>query len=168
MPSSLTAKLSQLKFPPVCVVCMSSAVREYELEKIFTYGRRSHTVRMKVPMCDTHAEAASFKGPAEKFMGNFAIIGGILCGFFAATLLIMRWVGQVGIVAKIFGGALFGVGTFIIIWWVVTASIAPLFATPQSKEARSAVQIAMYWPKDEIVRLNIKNDRLAELIQKAN
>jgi len=168
MPGSMNAKLSQLKFPPTCVVCMSPAANHHEIEKTFNYGRRSYTVKVKVPMCDSHAEAARFKGPVEKIVNGLAVFGGISLGIIAAILLFIRWVGEVSIIAKIFGSGLFGFGAFIIFWWITTASIAPFFATPQSKEARNAVQIGMYWPKDKIVRLDFENEQLAEMVRGFN
>ncbi len=47
-------------------------------------------------------------------------------------------------------------------------AIAPRFAVPESKEARNAVRITHYWPKDKFVRLAFENEQLAEIVQKAN
>jgi hypothetical protein len=52
------------------------------LKKIFSYGRRLSTIKISVPLCDPHFEAASFKGTAEKLVGKLAVIGGILAGLF--------------------------------------------------------------------------------------
>jgi hypothetical protein len=59
-------------------------------------------------------------------------------------------------------------GAFAIFWWIVSASIAPLFASSHSKEARNAVRITGYWPQNQIVQLEFIHESLAELLQKTN
>lgn len=168
MSQTLDVSLPDVKFPSACVVCLSPAAKMYTIEKMFTYGRRSYTVKVPVPMCGQHFEAASTKSPAEKFVDGLAVYGGILVGLLVATIGFMRWEGDVNIIGKLFGSGLFGFGGFIIFWWITSASIAPIFAAPDSKEARNAVQIAFYWPQNKIVRLEFKNNSLAEMVQKEN
>ena len=93
---------------------------------------------------------------------------GILFGLFVAFIGFARWEGNVNTIGKLFGSGLFGFGGFAIFWWITSASIAPIFATPEAKEARNAVQIAFYWPQNKVVRLEFKNKSLAELVQKEN
>jgi len=166
MAKTLDVPLSDIRFPSACVVCLSPSAKKYTLEKTFTYGRRSYTVKVPVPMCDQHFEAASYKGPAEKLINGLAVYGGIVIGIFVAILLFTRWEGDVNIIGKLFGSGLFGFGGFIIFWWITSASIAPLFAAKESKEARSALQIAFYWPQNKVVRLAFKNETLAEMVHK--
>src|SRR5689334_20251953 len=118
MSKTFDVALSQIKFPSICVVCMSPAAKSYELQKTFTYGRRSYTVKVSVPMCDLHFEAASFKGTAEKLVGTLGTIGGILAGLFAAIILIFRWqgTGEGNIILNLFAGGVFGIGIFLIVW----------------------------------------------------
>jgi hypothetical protein len=147
---------------------MSPASKQYTLEKIFSMGRRSYTVKVNVPMCDRHFEAASFKGTAEKLVGTLAVIGGILAGLFAAIGLFLRWVGEGNIILKLFAGGVFGLGIFLIVWAVMALSVAPLFAEPESKEARNAVRITHYWPSEQVVRLEFQNEQLAEMVEQTN
>lgn len=170
MSKTLDVYLSQVRFPSTCVVCLSPAGKEYSLEKTFTMGRRSYTVKVGVPMCDTHFEAASFKGTAEKLVGTLGIIGGILAGLFAAALLILRWqgAGESNLILQLLAAAVFGIGIGLIVWAVMALSVAPLFAEPESKEARNAVKINSYWPKDQVVRLEFQNEQLAEIVRQAN
>lgn len=121
-------------------------------------------------MCDLHFQAASFKGTVEKLFGKLAVIGGILAGLFAAIILFVRWEGNGAnnIILKLFGGGVFGLGIFLIVWALIALSVAPLFAEPESKEARNAVRITRYWPKDQIVRLEFQNEQLAEIVEKTN
>lgn len=165
MPKAINVPLSEIRFPATCVVCMSPASKPYELQKIFTYGRRSYTVKVNVPMCDSHFEAASFKGTAEKLVGMLGVIGGILAGLFAAIILMVRWrgTGEGNLILNLFAGGVFGLGIFLIVWAVVALSVAPLFAEPESKEARRAVRITHYWPADKVVRLEFENEQLAEI-----
>ena len=170
MSKATDVPLSQLRFPSTCVVCMSPASKQYPLEKIFSMGRRSYTVKVNVPTCDLHFQAASFKGTVEKLVGKLAVIGGILAGLIAAMILFVRWEGNGAnnIILKLFGGGVFGLGMFLIVWALIALSVAPLFAEPESKEARNAVRITHYWPKDQIVRLEFQNEQLAEIVEKTN
>jgi hypothetical protein len=149
---------------------MSPAAKQYLLEKTFSMGRRSYTIRVNVPMCDPHFEAASFKGSAEKLVGTLGVVGGILAGLFAAVILMVRWqgTGADNIILKLFAGGIFGVGIFLIVWAVMALSVAPLFAERESKEARNAVTITHYWPKDQVVRLKFQNEQLAEIVANIN
>jgi hypothetical protein len=121
-------------------------------------------------MCDPHFEAASFKGTTEKLIGTLGVVGGILAGLFAAVILFIRWegAGEANIILKLFAGGVFGLGLFLIVWAVIALSVAPLFAEPESKEARNAIRITHYWPKDQIVRLEFRNEQLAEIVEKTN
>jgi hypothetical protein len=170
MSKAIDVPLSQVRFPSTCVVCLSPSSKQYTLQKTFSMGRRSYTVKVDVPMCDPHFEAASFKGTAEKLIGTLGVIGGILAGLFAAVILFIRWegAGEANIILKLFAGGVFGLGIFLIVWAVIALSVAPLFAEPESKEARNAIRITHYWPKDQIVRLEFQNGQLAEIVQKTN
>jgi hypothetical protein len=168
MSKTFDVLLSQVKFPNSCVVCLTPAARQYPLEKTFSMGRRSYTVKVGVPMCDSHFQTASFKGTAEKLIGTLAVIGGILTGFFAAIVLVVRWEGAGNIILKLFAGGIFGLGIFLIVWVVITLSVAPLFAEPESKEARGAVRITHYWPREQVVRLEFQNEQVAELVKQLN
>ena len=170
MSKAIDVPLSQVRFPSTCVVCMSPASKSYELQKTFTYGRRSYAVKVNVPMCELHFEAASFKGTAERLVGTLGVIGGILAGLFAAIILMVRWqgTGEGNLILNLFAGGVFGIGIFLIVWAVVALSVAPLFAQPESKEARNAVRITHYWPRNQIVRLDFQNEQLAEMVGKIN
>jgi hypothetical protein len=169
MSKTIDAQLSQIHFPATCVVCMSPASRPYKLEKTFTYGRRSYTVKVDVPMCEQHFQVASFKGPAERLVGFIGIGLGILTGLFATIMLFLHWrgTGQGNILLNLFAGGVLGIGILLIVWAIVSLSIAPLFAETESKEARNAVQITHYWPKDQFVRLKFENEQLAEIVQRS-
>jgi len=85
-------------------------------------------------------------------------------------MLILHWqgTGQGNIPLNLFVGEIFGIGMYLIVWAVVSLSIAPLFAEHDSKEARNAVRITHYWPKDQFVRLTFEQEQLAEIVKKAN
>ena len=169
MSKSVDVPLSQLKFPSICVVCMAPATMKYELQKIFSYGRRSYTVKAHVPMCNQHFEAASFKGTFEKLVEFLGIIEGMGAGIVAIIILLIAWqpTPYDSIFLKIFAGSIVGFGAFIIIWALIALWLAPMFAEPASKEARKAVQITNYWPRDQFVRLEFKHEPLAEIVEKA-
>ena len=168
MSRSIDVRLSHLKFPSTCVVCLSPASTQYELQKIFSYGRRSYTAKVKVPMCEQHFEAASFKGTGERLVATLGIISGIGAGILAAVILFVGWqpTEYDSLILKIFAGGLFGFGVFIMIWTFIALGLAPLFAEPASKEVPSAVRIRHCWPKDQVVRLEFKNVHLAEIVKR--
>lgn len=168
MSKTIDAQLSQLRFPATCVVCMSPATKQNKLDKTFTYGRRSYTVTVNVPMCEQHFNAASFKGTAERIVGMIGVFLAILVGLFAMIMLMTHWqgTGQGNILLDLFAGDVFGLGMFLIVWAIVSISIAPKFADPDSKEARKAVQVTHYWPKDKFVRLSFEQENLAEIVQR--
>jgi hypothetical protein len=168
MSKTLDVPLSDIKFHSSCVVCLSPSSKKFTLEKTFTYGRRSYTVKVPVPMCGQHFDSASSKGLLEGFFTGLAIYGGIPVGILTAYLMFSRWEGDVNIIGKLFGSSIFGFGGFILFWWIVSASIAPIFAAPASKEARHAVQIAFYWPQTKTIRLHFKNETVFTLTQKEN
>ena len=170
MSKAIDVQLTQVRFPATCVVCMSPASREYKLQKIFTFGRRSYTVTLNVPMCDLHFESASFKGTAEKLIGKIGVAVGILAGLIATVMLLTHWqgTGQGNIILNLFAGGVFGIGIFLILWAMISLSVAPLFAEPASKEARNAVKMTRYWPKDQFVRLEFENEQLAEIVKSVN
>ena len=107
MSKAINVRLSSLTFPNTCVVCLSPSTKEYELEATFSYGRRSYTVKARVPMCEMHFEAASYKGPAERFVNWFAVFGGILAGLTVAAIAVMNWESPEPLLVKLFGGGLF-------------------------------------------------------------
>jgi hypothetical protein len=121
-------------------------------------------------MCEQHFSAASYKGPAERFVGILGVVIGILVGIFATVMLILRWrgTGEGNIPLNLLVGGIFGLGMYLITWFVISYSVAPLFAERDSKEARNAVRITRYWPRDQFVRLSFENEQLAEIVQKTN
>ena len=143
MAKTIEVQLSQLKFPPTCVVCMSPASKQYGISQVFSRGTGSATVHINVPMCTSHFEAASAMNSAEKIVVTCGVIVGILAGIATLIILIMVW-------------ALFA-------FW-----LAPMFAVRESKEARNAVRIVLVSPHAEILRLEFMNEQLAEIVQKEN
>jgi len=168
MSKSVDIKLAQFKFPSMCVVCMSPSSKYFVIEQVYTYGRKTYRMKVDVPMCERHYQAASFKSAMEKFVGKIvAIGGGVLAGIVAMIVLILRWVGDDGLIIKLFIGSIMGFGAFAIAWWVISSFIAPLFATSESKDARNAVKITRHSPFDQVTRLEFSNEQLAEMLQKA-
>lgn len=167
MSQKIDIELSQVRFPYTCVVCLSPASKEYELQKVFTFGRRSYTVRMNVPMCDHHFGSASFKGSAEKLVGTVGLIVGALGGLLGTILLLVYWAstGQGNLLLNLLAGGFLGLGIFLILWALISLVVAPWFAEPASKEARHAVKITHYWPGDQRVRLEFQNERFADIVR---
>lgn len=168
MSKSIDVHSANLQFPNMCVVCLSPATKQYEVSQVYSQGTKSSTVRINVPMCGSHFEAARAKNAAEKLIAILAVIVGICMGFAALTILVMRWVGDDSLILKLVIGSIVGFGVFVMAWALVALWVAPMFASTESKEARNAVRIVLVSPHAEILRLDFKNDRLAEIIQKEN
>jgi len=168
MSKSVDVKLAQFKFPSMCVVCMSPSSKYFGIEQVYTYGRKTYRMKVDVPMCEQHYQAASFKSTVEKVVEKFVALGcGALAGVAAMIVLILRWVGDNSLILKLFMGSIMGFGAFVMVWWVISSFVAPLFATRESKEARNAVKITLHSPITQVTRLEFANEQLAEMLQKA-
>jgi hypothetical protein len=168
MAKSILLPLQQLHFPSRCVVCLSTAPKKYPIQQVFTYGRRSHTIHVDVPMCDAHFAEASFKSLAERAVGCLGVGIGILAGLAAGILLFLRWVGSGGLLLKLFMGTLAAFGIFIIVWWLLAIVIAPYFAARGSKEVRNAVRITRYLHSEQLVEIAFVNEQMALLVEASN
>jgi len=147
---------------------MSPSSKYFGIEQVYTYGRRTYRMKVDVPMCEQHYQAASFKNAAEKLVEKHIAIGcGVLAGIAAMIVLILRWVGDNSLVLKLFMGSIMGFGAFAMVWWVISSFIAPVFATRESKEARNSVKITLHSPITQVTRLKFANEQLAEMLQKA-
>jgi hypothetical protein len=112
-------------------------------------------------MCSQHFEAVRFKTTGEKLVGVLGIFGGI--GAWIATLAILVWMtGQENLLAKAF----VSFGAFIVAWALIAGGLASRFAEPASQEARSAVRILNYAPRDDDVWLEFNNESFAEMLRR--
>ena len=168
MSKVIEVQSAHLTFPNMCVVCMSPASKHYEVSQVYSQGTKSSTVRISVPICDLHYEAASAKNAAEKLIAILAVILGICMGLAALVILIMRWVGDNSLILKLIISSIVGFGVFVMAWALIALWVAPMFASTESKEARNAVRIVLVSPHAEVLRLEFKNEQLAEIIQKEN
>jgi hypothetical protein len=149
---------------------MSPASQQYEVSQVYSRGTGSATVRINVPMCSSHFEAAGAKTSAEKLVSALGVVFGISAAIAALIILIMRWVqtGNDSLLLKLFIGSIVGFGVFIMFWAMVALWLAPMFADRESKEARDAVRIVLVSPHAEVLRLEFMNEQLAEIVQKEN
>lgn len=118
-------------------------------------------------MCSHHLQAANFRGPAEKLLGWLGIPAGGIAGLLTLVSLLGYWAstGRGSPILNLFSGGILGIGVFLIVWILISSWLAPLVALPESKEARNAVRIRQYWPKDGYVQLEFVNDNLAEMVE---
>jgi hypothetical protein len=168
MSKSITVPLDRVSFPPSCVVCLSPASKEYPIRQVYTAGTKSHHLTLNVPMCTMHHEAASHKGLAERAVGCLGVAGGAMFGILSVVFLLSRWEGGGGILARIFVGAIFGFGMFVLAWWIVADQLAPRFAVLAAKEARDAVRITLVQPFDKRMVLHFRNEAVADLVERMN
>jgi len=112
-------------------------------------------------MCGQHFEAVSFKSTGEKLVGVLGIFGGI--GAWIATLAVLLWMtGQENLLTKAF----VSFGASIVAWALIAGGLASRFAEPASLEARSAVRILNYAPRDDDLWLEFHNESFAEIMQR--
>ena len=170
MSTSIDLHLSQIRFPHLCVVCMLPATRAHQIQKVIFHKRSSYTVRVDVPMCTRHFEAASVKATTEKRVGQIGVTLGILAGLGVTILYPVLWrgTGSENLLPGFFADSLYGIVAFTPFWAVISFILAPLFTDPDSKAARRAVRFTQYWPKDQYVRLTFQNEHIAEIVRNAD
>jgi hypothetical protein len=158
----------EVSFPPSCAVCLSPAEKSYTVERTFSYGRHGIAAKIEVPLCGPHYAAAVRKSKAEKNVGRLGIWLGVLLGLAAGLGLVLYWAdsGQGSLVPNILLGLVIGAGLFLIVWSGTLFWLAPRFADPDSLRVRESVRILRYWPGDQMMELDIQNDRLADLLDR--
>ena len=168
MSKTIDVQKSKLKFPPVCVVCMSPATQVYQVEKVFTFGKNSYMVQVPVPMCDLDYGFASEKNEAERLVGWIGLVAGLAVWAITAGALLIYWAGtqQGNFFLNLFLANILGSGLFLTLWVAMTFWLAPYFANSDAKQARNAVRLTHYWPKDEFIRLGFENEQLAEMVER--
>jgi len=57
-------------------------------------------------------------------------------------------------------------GLFLTLWAATTFWLASSFASSDAKQARNAVRLTHYWPKDQFIRLDFENEQLAEMVER--
>jgi hypothetical protein len=150
---------------------MSPPSENYALKRVFSYGRRrAYTVKINLPMCKAHYEAANFKSPLEKSMEWLSLMAATVLGLAVTIGLLRFWssTGQGNPILNLFSGGIMGAGAFIVTWAVGLIWLAPLFAAPESKAARQAVRIKLYRPQDQSVRLEFQDEQLAGMVEAAS
>jgi hypothetical protein len=161
---------SECGFPNTCVVCFQPAQSAYKIEKTFSYGQRSITVSLPVPMCSTHYEHAGTKSSAERLCERGGLVGGGVIGLLVTIGLLLYWAsgGESISILNVLAAGFVGIGFFLIVWLATVYWLAPVFALPESKAARQAVRLMKYWPGKNILQLEFVNDRTAELFAREN
>ena len=159
----------EVSFPPSCAVCLSPAEKRYTVERTFSYGRQGIAAKVDVPLCAEHYAAAVRKSKAEKTVGRLGFWLGIFLGLTVGLGLVIHWAnsGEGSLIPNILLGLVIAAGFFLIVWSGALFWLAPRFADPDSLRVREAVRILRYWPGDQMLELEIQNDRLADLLDLA-
>jgi hypothetical protein len=167
MSKLIDVHLSQIRFPSSCVVCTAPGTKKYELRHIAVARRKTYTVKLNVPMCESHFQSATLRGGAERVMDKLGLILGALTGLLVIVLCVLyrQATGEDDALRSLFAGGIFGLGIFLVVWAGISRGVAPLFATTASKEARRAVRFRRYWPRDQFVRLEFHDEQLADIVQ---
>ncbi len=170
MSKRLIFNSSEIRFPPACLVCQLPAEKQYEISRSFSYGNRSLSISIPVPLCLNHFVIASSKSRGERLVGQIGLGLGTLLGIGVALALLSYWISseQGNLVPNLFLAAFIGLGAFLITWALLAFFIAPLFASPETKAVRGAMKILHYWPANQNIQLEFANEALAELIARDN
>jgi hypothetical protein len=156
----------EVVFPAVCAVCLQPAAQYYTLERIFSYGSESVQARVDVPMCPRHLAVALRQSKPERLLKRLGLWLGLALGLVVWLGLVLYWQagGEGSLVPNIFLGLVVGTGIFLIFWSSTSFWLAPRLADRDSQRVREAVRILRYWPGDDLMELEVQNERLADML----
>ena len=166
----LIFKGSELNLPSVCLVCQQPSGSAYKISRTFSYANRSVTLTLPVALCPKHLDLASKKNHKETLVGRIGMIGGVVAGIAAAAGLLAYWTStQQGtpMVNPVLA-ALMGVAVWLIVWMGLVLFVAPSYADPDAKAARTTMKIFHYWPGSKDVELEFSNEAAANVMAEAN
>jgi len=167
--SRIVQMQGEVSFPPVCAVCLLPAEKRYLIERSFSYGRQGIAAKVEVPLCANHHSLAVRKSKAEKLVGDLGFWIGLIFGIAGGLGLVIHWIasGQGSLIPNILLGLVIGASFFIVVWSASLFWLAPRFADPESLRVREAVRILRYWPGDQMMELDVQNDRIADLLEQS-
>jgi hypothetical protein len=170
MSRRLTFKGSDLQFPGVCLVCQLPAEKKYDVSRTISYGNRTITISLPIPLCQRHHDIAVQKSPAEILVGRAGLVLGCLAGIATPAALLVYWSGsgQGSLITNILIAGVTGIGAFLIVWGAIAFFLAPVFASQESKAVRNILQIRHYWPGTQDIQLDFGSDAAAELVTNLN
>ncbi len=160
----------EVAFPRTCVVCSAPADQSFQVQRIFTYGKRNITITLPVPMCSAHYDMAKTKSPAEKMSEKAGLIAGLVLAVIVAGSLLVWWnnTGQGNLILNIFIGLIAGAGFGMVLWAALAFWIAPMFASPESRLARHAVKLTRFYPGNNVLELEFANEQMAQGFTREN
>jgi hypothetical protein len=170
MSKRITFQGTQIRFLQECVVCQKPASADYKITKTFTFGNRSVTITLPVPMCTEHYDLATRKNARERAVERIGLIAGGLIGIIVAVGLLTYWgsTGQGNTFMNVFLAIVLGLGFFLIVWVTTAFWLAPAFGDPQSKVARNAVKIYHFKPGSQELTLEFANEPVADAAGRVN
>lgn len=155
MSTRLTLGTMKIAFPPACMVCQQHASQTYEITRTISYGKRTVTASLPIPLCDTHHALAKTKNAAERLVGSIGAVLGAVAGLASAVALIRYWssTGQGSLPLNLVLAGVSAIGFFLVIWFTAIVLVAPVFADAESRAVRRAVRIRHFWPaRDHLCR----------------
>jgi hypothetical protein len=166
----LTFKGSDLNLPTVCLVCQQPSVNAYKISRTFQYGSRGATLTLPVALCPRHFDLASKKNRKEQLVGRIGMIGGIVAGVAVAAGLLAYWAAtqQGSPVANPALAAFMAVAVWLIVWIGLALFVAPSFADPEAKAARTTMRIFHYWPASKDIQVEFSSEAAADTMAEAN
>lgn len=170
MQNRVTIHGIDVKFPPVCLVCLAPSQKQYKIDRTFSYGKSSMTVTIPIPLCEAHHTLAVSKSSAEKVVGQIGLFLGLVSGVGVAYALWNMWSKNPNNsqTTLIFLAAFFGISALIILWSIFSFWIAPMFGSKEAKQVRNIMKIRHFWPAKYDVQLEFTDSNTAQLVAAAN
>jgi hypothetical protein len=119
-----------------------------------------------VPLCARHHAIAQRRSRAEKTVTRLGLWLGLALGLVVWLGLVTSWIAnnEGSPIPNLLLAFVVGAAFFLILWSVTSYWLAPRFADRESLRVREAVRILRYWPGDELMELEIENERAADLL----
>ncbi len=170
MTTTLRLSGTEITFPPLCMVCATSAKHDYPIERTFFIGRRPLLIHLPMPLCEEHYAQASVKNRGERWGEWSGVITGGAIGLVVSGSLLAYWSssGQGGGVFNWLLAVFVGFSLGLIVYLIAHFWLAPWLAAPETKVVRQSVRLIKYWPQQDVLELAFINDEIARQVVQAN
>jgi len=159
-----------VKFPDACVCCLGCVHHNFNIERTFTYGKRSIILKLPVPMCNKHFALAVVRSPAQIWCQRIGLVAGIGSGLAVGRGLMRYWsaTGQGSLVSNLLLVLVIGICFAVTVWAVFYFWLAPLFVFAETRSVIHSVRMTKYDPFHQTLELAFVNDTVAELTLREN
>ena len=170
MQNKVTLHGVDVKFPPLCLVCLAPSQKQYQIERTFSLGKSSMTVTIPIPLCEAHNTLAVSRSSTEKGIERTGLALGLIAGAAVAYTLWNMWSTNPNNsqTTLIFLAGFFGLSAVLILWAIFAFWIAPMFGSKEAKQVRNVMKIRHFWPAKYDVQLEFTDPKIAQMVAAAN